>query len=338
MSVAPLFTAAPLNATRFRAAHEGDWARLDAIIGRAERRGMRTLDDEELLALPLLYRTTLSSLSVARETSLERGLVTYLESLCTRAYVLIYGVRTPVWRQLAAFFARGWPEAVRALWRETFVAALLLGLGVLVGFLLVHHDASWFYDIVPGSFSDERTPTASAATLRHSIYTPAKVDDPLATFATFLFTHNAQQSLFAFALGFAFCLPTALLLVYNGVIAGAFFAIYVPKGLAIGFTGWLLIHGTTELFAIVLAGAAGFRIGLALIFPGRLARMDAAVAAGRLGATVMGGVVLMLMIAGTLEGIGRQTVTADAPRLAIGLGVLAGWLAYFYLPRGRRGS
>src|SRR3546814_1376296 len=47
------------------------------------------------------------------------------------------------------------------------------------------------------------------------------------------------------------------------------------------FGGWLLIHGTTELFAIVLAGAAGFRIGMAVAFPGRLSRIDSAVAAGR---------------------------------------------------------
>ena len=41
----------------------------------------------------------------------------------------------------------------------------------------------------------------------------------------------------------------------------------------------LSIHGTTELFAIFLAGAAGFRIGTAIAFPGESTRMDAAVAA-----------------------------------------------------------
>ena len=32
--------------------------------------------------------------------------------------------------------------------------------------------------------------------------------------------------------------------------------------------GWLIIHGSTEIFAIVLAGAAGFRIGWSVVFPG----------------------------------------------------------------------
>lgn len=138
-------------------------------------------------------------------------------------------------------------------------------------------------------------------------------------------------------MGFAFGVPTVLLIVYNGLSLGAFLAVFVPKGLGFGFVGWIMIHGTTEVFAIILSGAAGFRIGTAIAFPGRQARMDAAVAAGKTGATVMAGTVVMLAVAGVLEGIGRQTVTADLSRYAIGLAMLAGWLLYFYLPRGRNG-
>ena len=49
--------------------------------------------DEELLAIPVLYRATLSSLSVARATSLDHSLIDYLESLSTRAYFFVYGAR-----------------------------------------------------------------------------------------------------------------------------------------------------------------------------------------------------------------------------------------------------
>ena len=87
-------------------AHEGDWARLEQIVTRMEKRSIRSLGDDDLLALPALYRTTLSSLSVARDTSLDRALITYLERLSTRAYFQIYGVQTPALRQFARFFAR----------------------------------------------------------------------------------------------------------------------------------------------------------------------------------------------------------------------------------------
>jgi uncharacterized membrane protein SpoIIM required for sporulation len=326
-----------VNATRFRAAHEADWAELDRIVSLIERKSVRALDDEALLALPVLYRSALSSLSVARETSLDRALTRYLEQLCTRAYFQIYSVPGNIWRQIGDFFIRGWPEAVRSLWRETIASFLLTLAGTIGGYLIVASDPSWFYAIVPGALVEGRDPSASAASLRQVLYMGGQ-GHPLAAMATSLFTHNAQIALFAFALGFAFGVPTAMLLLFNGLMLGAFLSIYAAKGLLLPLGGWLMIHGTTELFAIILSGAAGFRIGSAVAFPGRLSRADSAVAAGRTSGAAVTGVVLMLLVAGLLEGIGRQTILADGARYAVAGTVLAAWLAYFYVPRGRRGA
>ena len=333
---------APLvNATRFRTAHEGDWARLEAIVTRMEKRSIRSLPDEDLLALPGLYRTTLSSLSVARDTSLDRGLITYLERLCTRAYFQIYGVQTPAWRQLTGFFARGWPDAVRSLWRETLFCVVLTFGAALLAYLLVRGDPSWFYSIIPEGMAQGRDPSASAQFLRSTLYDKSHNDDGLAVFATFLFTHNAQIAIFSFALGFAFAVPSVLLILYNGLMLGALFAVFAAKGLGPNLAGWLMIHGTTEIFAICISGAAGIRIGMAIAFPGKESRMDSAVQAGRIAAIAMAGTVIMLAVAGLLEGVGRQTVTDDAMRMLIGSAVLVGWLAYFYAwprMRGARGE
>jgi uncharacterized membrane protein SpoIIM required for sporulation len=317
-----------VNATRFRQAHEGDWEQLDRIVSRIEKRSIRSLSDEDLLALPSLYRTTLSSLSVARDTSLDRALITYLERLCTRAYFQIYGVKTPAWRQLTAFFARGWPGAVRSLWRETLFTVALTAGAALLAYLLIRSDPTWFYSIIPQGLADGRDPSASAEALRSTLY--SKDDDWLGVFATFLFTHNSQIAIFAFALGFAFAIPTVLLILYNGLTLGAFVAVFAAKGLAFNVAGWLMIHGTTEIFAICIAGAAGIRIGVAIAFPGRASRMDSAVEAGRTAATAMAGTVIMLAVAGLLEGIGRQTITSDRMRMLIGAAALVGWLTYFY--------
>ncbi|GGA53727.1 stage II sporulation protein M [Sphingomonas psychrolutea] len=324
-----------VNASRFRAAHAAEWERLERLVSRIEKRSIRALNDDDLLALPLLYRSALSSLSVARETSLDRSLVVYLEQLCTRAYFQLYGVPTSALSQLGRFFVHSWPAAMQALWRETLVASLLTVAAAIVGYVLVRGDPSWFFGIVGDGMAQGRDPSASVETLRQTLY--GKHSDMLATFAAYLFTHNAQIAIFAFALGFAFAVPTVLLIVYNGLMLGAFMAVFVPKGLGYNFTGWIMIHGTTELFAIIIAGAAGFRIGTAIAFPGRQARSDSAVQAGRTGATAMGGAVVMLAVAGLLEGIGRQTVLDDLSRYGIGLTMLGAWLLYFYLPRSRNG-
>src|SRR5580704_18951308 len=69
-----------LKSRRFRAEREGDWRRLESLLARVEGRSAAGLSDEELLAIPVLYRATLSSLSVARATSLDHSLIDYLES------------------------------------------------------------------------------------------------------------------------------------------------------------------------------------------------------------------------------------------------------------------
>lgn len=324
----------PSDTRRFRAEREAEWRQLEHIVATAESRSVRALSDEDLLALPVLYRGALSSLSVARETSLDLELVTYLEDLCARAYFFVYGVRTTAAKRLAAFFAHDWPAAVRSHWKETLVALALTFIGTLAGYLLVVAEPAWYDSLIPAELAQGRDFSASRESLRDTLYDSGGKAG-LSVFATFLFTHNAQVSIGAFALGFAFGVPTALLLVYNGTTLGALLALYGSHGLGLELGGWLIIHGSTEIFAIVLAGAAGIRIGWSVVFPGELTRLEAATAAGRSAAIVMGGVVVMLAAAGLLEGFGRQLITSQPARYAIGLGMLAFWLTYFYLPRGR---
>jgi uncharacterized membrane protein SpoIIM required for sporulation len=322
-------------ARQFREQRSPDWQRLEEILRVAESGSLRRLSDEELLALPVLYRSALSSLSLARETSLDLDLVTYLEGLCARAYFFVYGVRTTPGAKVAAYFRHEWPDAVRALWREALLALLLMAIGTIAGFLLVSGDPAWYDAFVDPAMAGGRDFNATSEELRETLYHDEGASG-LSIFASFLFTNNTRVSLMAFALGFAFGLPTAMLLVHNTTLLGAVFALFGSHGLAFELGGWLAIHGTTELLAILLSGAAGFHIGWAVVFPGEETRLAAATRAGRTAAKVMIGVVIMLAVAAIIEGFGRQLVTSDIARYAIGGAMLLLWLLYFYLPR--RGS
>ncbi len=323
-----------LKSQRFRQAREDDWRRLERLMDKAEKGSAARLSDTEILAVPVLYRSTLSALSVARETSLDQGLIDYLETLSARAYFFVYGSRATLQDRLASFFRRDWPASVRGLWRETLVSAGLMLLGALVGGWLVMHEPEWFYAFVPGDLSGGRDPAASTETLRATLDGTDEAGG-LSVFAAFLFTHNAQVALLAFALGFALCVPTALLILYNGATLGAFFALFLSRGLGVELGGWLLIHGVTELFAVVLAGAAGLRIGWSVAFPGRQRRLDAAVEAGRAAGVAVGGVVVMLLFAGLLEGFGRQLIADTGARYAVAAATALVWGLYFYGPRAR---
>jgi uncharacterized membrane protein SpoIIM required for sporulation len=322
-----------LKSHRFRSEREADWRRLDALLHRVEHGSAASLSYEEMLALPGLYRSALSSLSVARAISLDRSVVDYLEGLCARAYFFVYGTRSTLAQRLAGFFARAWPRAVRALWRETIVAGLVMLLGMAAGYMLSLQDPDWFYSFVPRELASGRDFSASTAFLKQTLYAGGAAKEGLSLLATFLFTHNAQIALMAFALGFAFGAPTLLLMAYNGTMAGAFLALFVQHGLGFEAGGWLFIHGVTELFAVTLAGAAGLRLGWTLAFPGAMSRVDAMARAGRLAATVMAGVVVMLFVAGLLEGFARQLIQADLVRYAVAVASGLIWAAFFYFPR-----
>lgn len=321
-----------LKSWRFRVEREDDWRRLEALLRKVEKSSAAALTDEEILAVPVLYRATLSSLSVARATSLDRGLVEYLENLSTRAYFFVYGARSTLGSRLSRFFALDWPRAVSSLWRETLVSFALMLIGAIASFVLTSQDPDWFYSFMPAEMAQGRDPTASTEALRATLYDGGD-EGGLSVFATALFTHNAQVAILAFALGFAFCLPTALLIAYQGAVLGAFVWLFVSRGLGAEVAGWLMIHGVTELFAVILAGGAGLRIGWAMAFPGARPRLEAAAGAGKTAAAVMGGVVVMLFVAGLLEGFGRQLITSDLVRYAVALGTGLVWSLYFYWPR-----
>ena len=324
-----------LKSQRFRQAREDDWKRLERLMDKAEKGSARRLSDEDILAIPVLYRSTLSALSVARETSLDRALIGYLETLCARAYFFVYGSRSTLSGRLGSFFRQDWPAAVRAVWKETCAAGLILLGGALVAAILVSREPDWFYAFVPADLAGGRDPAASTETLRATL-TGEDSSAGLSAFATFLFTHNARVAILAFALGFALCIPTGVLLLYNGSSLGAFVALFASRGLGVEVGGWLLIHGVTELFAVILAGAAGLRIGWAVAFPGDRDRLDALANAGRTAATVIAGVVVMLFVAGLLEGFGRQLIESTSIRYAVAGASALVWGLYFYGPKRRR--
>ena len=321
--------AAALRSDRFRLAREGDWKRLEDIVTRMEKGRVRRMSDDDVLALPVLYRTVASSLSVARETSLDAATLAYLEALVQRAWFVVYGPRASLGSWLRRFLGGGWSAAVRAIGFDIAIALAVMIAGVVVGWLLVAGDTEWYHALVPGQFADVRAPGASPGALARTLFEDQS-DEPLAAFAASLFGNNAQVSILAFALGFAFGLPSLMLLVHNTAVLGAMLWLYHGAGLTLDFVAWISIHGTTELFAILLSGAAGLHIGRAMAFPGERPIVQAAAEAGRRAAQVMVGVVLMLIVAAMLEGFARQLINNTPGRLGVGGFMLAFWLLYFF--------
>lgn len=327
-----------LRSAEFRKGREHNWRQLDDMVQRVEKRGIGALSADEVQLLPLLYRAVMSSLSVARNIVLDRNLLQYLENLSLRAYLVVYGPRSGALQNLRGFFAAGFPRSVRAISRHLLVATLAMLAGGVAGFVLVLSDMSYYSMLMPDSLAGGRGPDSTTAELRDTLFSPwPGFVETFIVFANYLFRHNSIVGIMSFGLGFALGIPTLLLMIYNGLVLGAFLALFYSHGLLAESIGWLSIHGVTELLAILLCGAGGLVLAEKIIFPGPLPRLESLANYGRIAAGVAAGAVAMLFIAGIIEGGFRQLVNNTPGRYAFALVTLALWFVYFaYCGKGGR--
>ncbi|MEP4249556.1 stage II sporulation protein M [Tateyamaria sp.] len=330
-------TATLMRSARFRHEREADWTRLETLVTKAERGGAQSLEFSEARDLAALYRQATTSLAIAREISLDKALLSYLEALAARAYLSVYAPQEQLGGVFGRFFTRSAPQAMRRSARYIALGFLCMGLGALVGFMLYLENADWFYVFMPPGLGDGRGPDASTEFLRGFLYETDPSADGLGGFATYLFSHNTRIAIFVFGLGVFACLPAVLLTFYNGLILGAFYALHVERGLGWDLGGWLSIHGVTELSAICIACGGGMQLGFAVLFPGQNSRKEALRLAGRDAVKLAIVAALMLVAAALLEGFGRQLVQDRTTRYVIGWGVGILWLAWFSMV-GRRAS
>jgi len=321
-----------IRSARFRKEREPGWTRLEQLVKQAETSGTGVMSYGDVLALANLYRQAMNSLSAARAISMDKALLTYLEALCARAYLVVYAPQESIPGTLGRLLARGIPQAVRRAAVPLFIGFLAMLLGAFTGFTLFADDPSWFFTFVPPGLSDGRTPEASAEFLRRTLFdTGGRSGETFTVFASYLFSHNTQVAILTFALGIFVAVPSFVLTYYNGLILGAFAGMFVQAGLGYELAGWLSIHGVTELSAICIACAGGARLGLAVLLPGNRSRRAALRSSGPDAVKLMILAGLMLIAAALLEGFLRQMVQSTGLRLAIGWGIGLGWLLWLML-------
>jgi uncharacterized membrane protein SpoIIM required for sporulation len=325
-----------MRSARFRAEREGDWRLLEGLVTQAEQRGLHRMDYAAARDLAASYRRATTSLAIAREISLDKALLDYLEALTARAYLCVYAPQERLGGLLRRFFAASAPQALRRSWAFIALGFLCMGLGVLVGYLLYLENAAWYFVFIPTELAGGRTPDASSDYLRQVIYDTHPESMGLGAFAAFLFSNNTRIAIFVFGLGVFACAPAVILTFYNGLGVGAMLALHVDRGLGWDMGGWLSIHGVTELSAICIACGGGLQLGAAVLFPGQNTRATALRLAGRDAVKLALVAAVMLVVAALLEGFLRQLVQDRAARYAIGWGIGAFWLAWALLAgRGR---
>ena len=322
-----------LKSSRFRYERQKSWVNLEALLAIVQKKGLNGLSATQVAQLPALYRSAVSSLSVARAISLDKNLLDYLESLVSRAYLCVYANQRFSWDVIRDFFLVKFPASVQRFGWHILISTLVLFSGVAVSFALTNADIGRYETFVPAAMAGGRTPDSKTEELRDAIYSEIQDSGALTMFASHLFTNNAKVSILCFALGFLAGVPVIILLFYNGLMLGAMIALYHSRGLGMEFTAWVAGHGVTELLAVILSGAAGLALAQGLLFPQRFRRVDSLAIQGRAVAPMIVGAVLMLVLAAIIEGYLRQMLPLTSVRWAIAAVTGAFWLWYLAFRR-----
>jgi uncharacterized membrane protein SpoIIM required for sporulation len=319
---------------QFEQTYEEDWAELESSLDRVfGRHGFGAGTGEPLAGARVvaLYRRTCAHLALARARSYPSSLVDRLERLTSEAHQAIYQHRQIGFADVRQLLAVTFPRAVREHRGYVAAAAATFLVPALALGFLVYARPELILSVVSAdiaaSFDDMYSPSAEA------IGRTASTDWMM--FGVYI-RNNIGVAFQCFAGGLFAGLGSLFFLGYNGAFGGAIAGYLTERGLSHTFYPFIATHSSFELTAIVLSGAAGLRLGHALLAPGRLTRRQALVDATRDSAVLLYGVTAMLLVAAAIEAFWSSAVWLPA---SVKYGVAAAcWTAVlvYLLFQGRR--
>ncbi len=248
---------------------------------------------------PRWYRQICHLHAMAIERHYSSTLIQRLEGLVTRGYQVLHRPKPSTLRGLIQFVVHDFPGAVRAEWRMVALATLLFLGPALASFVAVLLDPAFIYALMPVDAVDNIESMYRVDNERFGLQRGSATD--LMMFGYYI-DHNISLAFQCFATGLLWGLGSMFFLAYNGIMLGGISAHIVNLDYSVTFFSFVISHGSFELTAIVLAGAAGLKIGLSLLLPGRRRRLDALKQACGPAGRIVAGAALMLLVAAFLEG------------------------------------
>ena len=269
------------------------WDRLSTLLSQSDASGLGQLNRAELREMALLYRQVAADLSVLRQDSTARSYAQHVNQLLARAHHIIYSSRKTNLRTLFLFLRDEYPVIFQ---RQIGFVMAALAVSVAWGLL-----GAVITSVHPEFMRMFVSPKMIETLERHRMWTESVVTvAPLASSA--IMTNNLTVCFISFAGGILFGLGSFYSLVTNGLMLGVVAVACHQYGMALPLWSFVAPHGALELPSIVIAGAAGFRLGYAMLFPGALRWRDSVARGGIEATRLVSGVIPLLIIAATLEG------------------------------------
>jgi len=287
-------------AERFVQKKRDGWETFRTTALRMERSGVGALEPGEIPAFAAQYREVAADLARARTYQVDPRVIAYLERVVTAGHNALYSTRGKDRTPLHHYILRDFPAAVVQSWRYVLLAFLLFSVPAGVGYVMIRERPELGDELMPMMVARAEAAAGNQAEGRGYAET-SKEERPQV--AAWIITNNITVSFGTFVGGLTGGLLTAWLLFTNGMMLGLVLGLFQNYQAMNYLLTFVLGHGVLELTAIFISAGAGFRLAKAIIAPGDRTRKDALVMEGRIAARMIGAVVTLLAIAGTIEGL-----------------------------------
>ncbi len=253
-----------------------------------------------------LFVQVTDDLSYSRTFYPNRSVRVYLNTIAQNIFLSLYKNKKGKRGRLVDFWTDELPrimfESRKALLLSFTVFVLFMG----VGMLSAGYDTK-FTEFILGAGYMQMTEENIEKGDPMGVY-KNEVEDVMFLSITF---NNIRVSFITFIFGVFASIGTIFILIKNAIMLGAFQQYFITKGLFVEMFFSVWVHGTLEISAIIIAGAAGIVFGSGLIIPGTYSRGQAFIQSARKGLKIIVGILPLFIIAGFIESfITRYT---DAP-------------------------
>jgi uncharacterized membrane protein SpoIIM required for sporulation/uncharacterized RDD family membrane protein YckC len=321
-------------AARFVARKRERWEEFQHLAERAAARGLDSFAAHELPDFAARYREVAADLARARTYGCDEATRARLERLAAAGHNALYREERSTWRRIWEVLARECPAAIIGARGYVLVSFLCFAAPAGAGYALMRQKPALAAELLPEVVL-RRAEAGAAREAEGKRYVDVAAEDrPL--MASGIISNNVRVAIACFAGGIFLGVGSLVLLGFNGLAIGASAGHFANVGLLGYLLEFILGHGLLELFAIWVAGAAGFLLGRSVVAPGELLRSDALVLSGRRAVRMVGGAAVLLVVAGLIEGF----VSAGTGGVAVRAGASALSLAFLtiYLLNGRRAA
>lgn len=220
----------------------------------------------------------------------------YVNSLTSRIHHLVYKNKKERGNRIISFYTNELPGIFASHRKQLLYSFLITAIATIIGIVSQLKDDS-FVRLILGDYYVDSTIERIENGNPLGIYGEGN------QFYMFVYItiNNIKVSFTAFVFGLATAFGTSLLLVYNGVMLGSFFAMFYQYNVIEKALKVVWIHGTLEISAIIIAGCAGIILGNSYIFPGTYTWTHAFKQGGKKGIKIVLGLVPVFIMAGFLE-------------------------------------